>query len=100
MGELNNIHMQLVSDPRVQRCIDISVIDIPDGYGMLLSKYWPRRLNRYVSTNFCHMWLPWKGVPSKIKDDSTPRLQLMITEYGENNEILFLKTDRVLHTQS
>lgn len=38
MGELNNIHMQLAADPRIQSCIDISVVDIPDGYNMLLSR--------------------------------------------------------------
>lgn len=37
------------------------------------------------------MWLPWKGVSNQIKIDSTPRLKLMITKYGENNEIFFLK---------
>lgn len=36
--ELSNIHMPLVADPRVQHFIDISVVDIPDGYGMLLSR--------------------------------------------------------------
>ena len=38
MGELNNNHMQLAFDPRVQSCIDISIVDIPKGYGMLLNR--------------------------------------------------------------
>lgn len=40
MGELNNIHMQLAIDPTVQNFINISVVDIPDTYGMLLSRVW------------------------------------------------------------
>lgn len=93
IGELNNIHMQLAVHPRIQSCIDISIVDIPDGYGMLLSREWSRRPNGYISTDFSHMWLPWKGVPNQIKIDNTPRLRLMITEYGEDNEILFLETN-------
>ena len=64
MGELNNIHMQLASDPRVQSCIDISVVDIPEGYGMLLSRDWTRKLNGYIAIDFSHMWFPWKGIPN------------------------------------
>ena len=46
VGELKNIHMQSAFDPRVQSCIDISVVDIPEGYGMLLSRDWVRKLNQ------------------------------------------------------
>lgn len=60
---------------------------------MLLSRDWARKLNGYIATDFSHMWLPWKGVPNQIKIDSTPRLKLMITEYGEDNEIMFVETD-------
>jgi hypothetical protein len=92
VGELNNIHMQLASDLRVQSCIDISVVDIPEGYGMLVSRDWARKLNGYIATDFSHMWLPWKGIPNQIRIESTPRLRLLITEYGEHNEILFMET--------
>lgn len=93
IGELNNIHMQLAANPRVQSCIEISIFDIPNGYGMLLSRDWSRKLKGYISTDFSHMWLSWKGVPNQIKIDCTPKLNLMIIEYGENNEMLFLETD-------
>lgn len=68
-------------------------MDIPDGYGMLLSTDWSRKLNGYISTDFSHMWLPWKGVPNQIGIDSTPKICLTISEYGEDNEILFLEID-------
>ena len=92
MGELNNIHMQLASNPCVQSCIDISVVDIPEGYGMLLSRDWAIKLNGYIAIDFSHMWFPWKGFPNQIRIESTPRLQLLITEYGKHNEILFMET--------
>lgn len=38
IGELTHIHMQLASDPRIQYYIDIQVVDIPDTYGMLISR--------------------------------------------------------------
>lgn len=60
---------------------------------MLLSRDWSRKLNGYISIDFSHMWLPWKGIPNQIKIESTPKLILLITRYDEDNEILFMETD-------
>lgn len=39
------------------------------------------------------MWLPWRGVANQIRIESEPRLKLMITEYNQSNETLFLESD-------
>lgn len=39
------------------------------------------------------MWLPWRGVANQIWIESEPRLKLMITEYNQTNETLFLELD-------
>lgn len=93
VGELNNIHMQLIADPRIQMYIDIQVVEIPGAYGMLVSRDWTRVLNGWLHSSFTHMWLPWRGVANQIRIESEPRLKLMITEYNQANETLFLESD-------
>lgn len=64
VGELNMIHMQIASDPRIQQVINIQVANIPDAYGLILGRDFTKTLNGYVSNDHSHMWLPWKGVPN------------------------------------
>jgi hypothetical protein len=40
MGELNNVLNKLASNPKVHQTRDIIVVDIPETYRLLLSKYW------------------------------------------------------------
>lgn len=65
---------------------------IPDTYGLILGKDFTKTLNRYVSTDHSHMWLPWKGLPNKIRIEREPRMKYVITEYqNTSNEILVSK---------
>ena len=98
VGELNRVDIQLASDPRIQQYIDIQVVDIPDAYGMLLSHYWSRTLNGYMSTYFSHMWLPWRGLANQIIREREPRLKELITEYNRVNEILFIEPELGIDT--
>jgi hypothetical protein len=87
IGVLNNVHIQLSSEPRIQQYIDIQVVDIPEAYGMLLSRDWSKTLNGYMSTDFYHMWLPWRGQANQIGIEREPRLKDLITEYNNTNEV-------------
>lgn len=58
VSELLNVHMQIVSKPRVQHFMDIQVVNIPNAYNMLLSWNWSKSLNGYMATDFLHMWFP------------------------------------------
>ena len=41
--------------------IDIIVVDIPEAYGVILSKDWFSNLNDYFATYWSHFWLLYKG---------------------------------------
>jgi hypothetical protein len=65
MGELKDVMIRLASDPRVHQVIDIIVVDIPEAYGLLLSRDWSTKLQGYFSTDWTHLWLPYKGRKTK-----------------------------------
>ena len=68
-GELKDVLIQLSSNSKVHQSIDIIVVDIPETYGVILSRDWSSKLNGYFSTDWSHLWLPYKGQPNKIKVD-------------------------------
>jgi hypothetical protein len=53
----------------VHQVIDVIVVDIPEAYGVILSRDWSAKLNGYFATDWSHLWLPFKGHPNKIKFD-------------------------------
>ena len=67
--ELKDVLIRLSSDSKVHQTIDIIVFDIPKAYGVILSRDWSSKLNRYFSTDWSHLWLPYKGELNKIKVD-------------------------------
>lgn len=93
VGELRNIRVQVGSDPRILTNIGIQVADIPETYGMLLSRDLMKSLGGYLSLNFSHMWLPWRGIPTQIRIESEPRLKHIIIEYDFPNEVAFFKIE-------
>ena len=66
-GEIKDVLIQLSSNSKVHQTIDIIVVDIPGAYGVILSRDWLDKLNGYFSTDYSHIWLPYKGHPNKIK---------------------------------
>ena len=50
LGELKDVLIHLASNYKVLQTIDIIVVDIPEAYGMILSRYWSRKLDRYFTT--------------------------------------------------
>ena len=57
VGEMKDVIIRLSADPRVCQFIDIMVVDIPEAYGLILSKDWSTKLNVYFATDWSHMWL-------------------------------------------
>jgi hypothetical protein len=49
IGELKNVLIRLASNPKFHQLIDIIVVDIPEAYGLLLSRDWSKKLNGYFS---------------------------------------------------
>ena len=58
IGEMKDVFIRLSADPRVCQFIDIMVVDIPEAYGLILSRDWSTELNGYFATDWSHMWLP------------------------------------------
>ena len=69
MGELKDVMIQISSNSKVHQVIDVIVVDIPEAYGLILSRDWSAKLNGYFATDRSHLWLPYKGHPKKIKVD-------------------------------
>ena len=61
MGELKDEMIQLSSNSKVHQVIVMIVVDIPEAYGVILSRDWSAKLNGYFATDWSHLWLPFKG---------------------------------------
>jgi hypothetical protein len=68
IGELKNFLIRMSSNPKIHQTIDIIVVDIPDTYGMLLSRDWSSMLKGYFSTDWSHLWLPYNGQSQSNQD--------------------------------
>lgn len=69
LGEINSITIWLSTDPRVVQGIVTLIADIPEFYGLILSRDWSEKLHGYISIDLSHMWLPYKWKPKEIKID-------------------------------
>jgi hypothetical protein len=66
IGELKDVLIRVASNPKVYQIIDIIVVDIPESYGLFLSRDWSQKLQGYFSTYWSHLWLPWNGQKTKF----------------------------------
>jgi hypothetical protein len=78
--------IRIVTHPKFVEVIDIIVVDIPEAYGLLLSRDWSEKLNRYFSKNSAHLWLPLKGHTNMIKIDIERYLKHIVTDLETLNE--------------
>lgn len=88
IGELRDVIIRLTSDERVHQCINIVVMDIPNAYGVLLSRDWSIKLQGYFATNWSHLWLPYKGRNNQIWVFPESYMKHNVTALNEENEPL------------
>jgi ribonuclease HI len=86
MGELKNVLIRLSSNPKVHQFIDIIVVDIPEVYGMFLSRDWSEQLHGYFATDWSHLWLPENGKPNKIRVNRERYLKFTVIDLNDPNE--------------
>jgi hypothetical protein len=86
IGELKNVLIRLSSNPKVHQIIDIIVVDIPEVYGLFLSRDWSEQLHGYFATDWSHLWLPENGKPNRIKINRERYLKLTVTDLNDVNE--------------
>ena len=63
IGDMEDVLVRLASNDKVCQVINIMVADIPDAYGLILSRDWSAKLNGYFASDWSHLWLPYKGSP-------------------------------------
>jgi ribonuclease HI len=93
MGELKNVLIRLSSNPKVHQFIDIIVVDIPEVYGMFLSRDWSEQLHGYFATDWSHLWLPENGKTNKIRVNRERYLKFTVTDLNDFNEPYTPPTD-------
>ena len=86
IGEMEDVLIRLSANEKVCQYIDIVVADIPDVYGLVLSRYWSARLNRYFASDWSHLWLPHKGSPNQIKILREPQMKYNVTQLEGKSE--------------
>ena len=93
IGKLNEVLIRLASNPQVHFIIDIIVADIPEAYGLFLSRDWSKKLKGYFATDWSHLWMPHNGRPNKIRIDREHYMKHTVTELDDSNKpVLFAYT--------
>lgn len=86
MGELKDVIIRLSSNSKVHQVIDVIVVDIPEAYGVILSRDWSGKLNGCFATDWSHLWLPFKGQPNKIIVDCERFMKHTVIDLNDPNE--------------
>ena len=83
---MEDVLIHLSVDERVCQYIDIVVADIPDAYGLVLSRDWSTRLEGYFTLDWSHLWFPFKGCQNQIKVLKEPQMNYNVTQLEGKNE--------------
>ena len=86
IGEMKNVLIWLSADERVCQFIDIMVVDIPEAYGLILSRVWSAKLNGYFATDWLYMWFPYNKNKNHIKVMREPHMKHNVTQLEGKNE--------------
>jgi hypothetical protein len=91
--ELKDVLIHLASNSKVLQTIDIMVVDIPEAYGVILSRDWSTKINEYFATDWSHLWLPYKGQSNKIKVEREHYMKHAIIDLNDPHEpIMFSRS--------
>jgi hypothetical protein len=84
--ELKDVMIIMDTHPKFVQVIDIIVVDIPEAYGLLLSRDCSEKLNRYFSTDWAHLWFPLKGHTNMVRIDRERYLKHTVTDLETPND--------------
>lgn len=99
IGELKDVLIQMVAKPQYTQVIDIVVVDIPEAYGMLLSRDWSTNLNGYFETDQSLLLLPQNGKGDMLRADRERYMKYVVAELNEPNEPIMF-TNSILGNHS
>ena len=83
---MEDVLIHLSTDERVCQYIDIVIANIPDAYGLVLSRDWSARLEGYFASDWSHLWFPFKGCQNQIKVLREPQMKYNVTHLEGKNE--------------
>ena len=86
VGEMKNVLIRFSANNKICQFIDIMVVDIPGGSGIILNRDWSARLKGYFASDWSHLLLPLKGTPNQDKILREPYMKHNITKLEEGNE--------------
>ena len=69
IGELKEVLIPMTTKPQYTQVIDIVIVNIPEAYRMLLSRYWLANLNGYFSIDCSHILLLQRGTREMLRVD-------------------------------
>ena len=58
LGACEDVEVFLIDFPQISVLMDILVIDVPDAWGMLLSRTWSSALGGFLGMNLTHAYIP------------------------------------------
>ena len=62
------------------------VVDIPEAYGLILSRDWSTKLNGYFATDWSHLWLRYNNNQNQFKILREPHMTYNVTSLEVKNE--------------
>ena len=90
LGEIKDVLICLASNSKVHQTINIIFVDIPEAYGVILSRDWSTKLNGYFTIDWSHLSLPYKGQLNKIKVEQERYMKHMVTNLNDPNDLVML----------
>ena len=88
---MEDVLIRLSANEKVCQYIDIVVANIPNAYGLVLSRDWSARLDGYFASDWSHLWLSHKGSPIQIKVLREPHMKYNVTQLeGKNEPVNFM----------
>ena len=73
------------------------IVDIPETYGMWLSRDRSEKLKGYFAIDWYHLWLPINGKPNKLKVDREPFMKQNVTDLDSSNEFVSFFDNQIEH---
>ena len=86
VGRLRNVLLRLSVDLGIHQTIDIMIADIPETYGMWLSRDWSEKLKGFFTTDWSDLWLPLNGYPNKRNISRERFMKQTVTDINGSNE--------------
>ena len=83
---MKDVLIRLSVDDKICQFIDIMVVNMPEAYGLILSRDWSMKLNRYFAIDWSHMSFPYKNSQNHIKVMREHHMKHNITQLEGKNE--------------